>query len=90
MMRAGMKNTGWHEGTIGSPIGSKNPKVARFWVKAYEIGSEYGIDGGKISKLRIEVDGVATCNYDRGWDVKPNEDDEITMLAYSILLHDYN
>ena len=82
--------TGWHKGTIGSPIGSKETKIAHYWVKAYEEGSKFGIDGGKISKLTIEVNGEVTANYDREWDIEPNEDDGITLLAYSILLNDYN
>ena len=84
------RNNGWHEGTIGSPIGSKETKIAHFWVKAYEEGSEFGIDNGRISKLTIKVDGEVTANYDRGWDIEPNEDDGITLLAYSILYNEYN
>ena len=73
----------WKEGTI--LIGGKG---YRYWVKHYEEGSQFGIDGGRISKLMIKVDGVITANYDRGWDVEPA--DENTQLATELLLHSEN
>lgn len=81
----------WHEGTIRIPVtGSKEKKIAHFWVKAYDKGSEYGINEGRISKLTIKIDGEMVVNYDRGWDIEPDENDEAVMIAYSILLNDYN
>lgn len=80
----------WHEGTIGIPKKDGSSKIAHYWVKAFEEGSEYGINGGKISKLSIKVDGVCTLNYDRGWDIEPDENDEATLIAYSIILQNYN
>ena len=80
----------WHEGTIGIPIkGSSKFWVAHYWVKAYEKGGKFGIDGGRISKLTLKIDGQTVINYDRGWDIKPDENDEGIMMAYSILIHDY-
>ena len=81
---------GWHEGTIGIPQKDGSSKIAHYWVKAFEEGSEWGINGGKISKLSIKIDGEWVVNYDRGWDVKPAEDDEAAQLAYCILLNEYN
>ena len=81
----------WHEGTIGSPIGSKDTRIAHYWVKTCKEPSEtYGIDGGRIIKMQIKIDGQTVVNYDRGWDIKPDEDDELTMIAYSICMKDYN
>lgn len=81
----------WHEGTIGIPQKDGGYKVAHYWVKSYDEPSEdYGINGGKISKLSIKIDGKFTANYDRGWDLYLAEDDEDTQLAYCILLNDYN
>lgn len=80
----------WHEGTIGIPKGEKYT-IAHYWVKAFdEPSEEYSINGGKISKLSIKINGEYTANYDRGWDIKPAEDDEATQLAYCILLTEYN
>ena len=83
--------SGWHEGTIGSPIGSKETKIAHYWVKTCEEADEtYGIDGGRIIKMQIKIDGKTVVNYDRGWDIEPDEDDMTVMIAYSILMKDYN
>ena len=81
---------GWHEGTIGIPQKDGSSKIAHYWVKAFEEGSEWGINGGKISKLSIKIDGEWVVNYDRGWDVEPAEDDMSTRMAYCILLENYN
>ena len=81
---------GWHEGTIGIPQKDGSSKIAHYWVKAFEEGSEWGINGGKISKLSIKIDGELVANYDRGWDVKPADDYESAQLAYCILLNEYN
>lgn len=81
---------GWHEGTIGIPQKDGSSKIAHYWAKAFEEGSEWGINGGKISKLSIKIDGEWVANYDRGWDVKPANDDEAAQLAYCILLNEYN
>lgn len=81
---------GWHEGTIGIPQKDGSSKIAHYWVKAFEEGSEWGINGGKISKLSIKINGEWVANYDRGWDVKPADDDEAAQLAYCILLNEYN
>ncbi len=44
-----------------------------FWVKRHEECSEFGIDGGRISKLTITNEGTGreVVNYDRGWDIEP-------------------
>ena len=81
---------GYHEGTIGIPQKDGSSKIAHYWVKAYEEGSAYGIDEGRISKLLITIGGETVANYDRGWDIKPAEDDEAAQIAYAILLNEYN
>ena len=81
----------WSTGTIGIPVkGQKNKYTyCRYWVKHYDEPSEtWGIDGGRISKVTIKIDGKVTCNYDRGWDVEP--EDEATQKALMILMHQYN
>lgn len=79
----------WHEGTIGIPVTeSKDTKIAHFWVKVYDEGSEFGINEGRISKLEIKIDGKTVARYDRGWDIEP--EGETATIAYSILLVDYN
>lgn len=76
------------EGTIGNLKEGKADSICHYLLKAYDEPSEYGINGGKISKLLIERNGVTTCNYDRGWDIEPQ--DELTKMALCILLNNYN
>lgn len=79
----------WSQGTIGVPNGDGTYTTCRYWVKHYdEPSEEYGIDGGRISKLEIRVNGKTTLNYDRGWDIEP--EDEATQLAFAILIQKYN
>ena len=81
---------GFHEGTIGIPQKDGSSKIAHYWVKAYDEGGDYGINGGRISKLSIKIDGQWVVNYDRGWDIEPDENDEAAQIAYCILLNEYN
>ena len=73
----------WREGTI-----IINKKGYRYWVKHFDEGSQFGIDGGRISKLMIKRGGEIVCNYDRGWDIKPSDPD--AQLAMEIILHGEN
>lgn len=59
-------------------------------VKHYEEGSEFGINGGKISKLFIKdlTTDEELVGYDRGWDRQPNN--AIAREAYTQLLRMYN
>ena len=36
----------------------------------------------------VKRDGYIVCNYDRGWDIEPT--DENTQLALELLLHSEN
>ena len=76
----------WSEGTISCP---QTGATYKYWVKHYEEGSEYGIDGGKVSKLTIRKVGESRdlCNYDRGWDVEPTEE---IAAVYAIIMLKYN
>jgi hypothetical protein len=73
----------WSEGSI--KIGSD---IFYYWVKHYDEASVYGIDEGRISKLVLKRGGETVCNFDRGWDVEPA--DENTAAALAILMKDYN
>ena len=73
----------WKEGTI-----LISGKGYLYWVKHYEEGSQFGIDGGRISKLMIKRGGEIVCNYDRGWDIKTVDED--TEFALAILLKGFN
>ncbi len=73
----------WKEGSL-----KVNGGIFHYYIKVYEVGSEWGIDGGKVSKLMMRRDGKIVCNYDRGWDIQPSDPD--TQLAFEILMHSEN
>lgn len=73
----------WKEGAL-RVMGSNY----HYWAKVYDTGSEWGIDGGRVSKLMLKRDGEIVCNYDHGWDIQPG--DPGTQMAMEILLHEYN
>jgi hypothetical protein len=69
-----------------------------YQAKVYDSGSEFGINGGRISKLSVYTlvgeDGdnawerqFSLMNYDRGWDVEPSG--EIAEKALSVILEKY-
>ena len=69
----------WTRGTIGE---------YKYWIKHYEEGSEYGINGGRISKIEIRRNGKTIVNYDRGWDIRPTDKED--KAFYNGLLKMYN
>ena len=66
----------WKEGTV-----SVNGEIFHYWLKQYEEGSEFGINGGRISKLTIKRSGREVYNYDRGEDIEPIDKNTETALA---------
>lgn len=66
----------WQEGTV-----SVNGEIFHYWMKQYEEGSEFGINGGRISKLTIKRSGREVYNYDRGEDIAPIDKNTETALA---------
>lgn len=74
----------WTEGII-----KVENSIFHYWVKRYEEPSEdYGIDGGRISKLTVERYSEITYNYDRGLDIAPADKETETVLA--TLMKKYN
>ncbi len=74
----------WTEGSI--KVGNS---IFHYWAKHYEEPSEdYGIDGGRISKLMLKMNGKIVYNYDRGLDIEPA--DKQTETALAILMKEYN
>jgi len=52
-----------------------------FSSKLFDVGSGYGINDGRVSKLSIYEDGKSffdsvIVNYDRSWDVIPETEEE--------------
>ena len=59
-------NENWTKGVCGN---------YEFEAKVYDVGSNFGINKGRVSKLAIIPKGGSwrdcVVNYDRGWDLKP-------------------
>ena len=73
----------WSKGTVeinGTPV--------TWSVKHFDECSEYGIDGGRISKMTIKIGTKDIVNYDRGWDIKPSDD--ISIFAFKFLMEKFN
>ena len=80
----------WIAGTIGIPDGSGkfgHLIGVHYAAKVYDEGSEHGINGGRISKLTLTIDGECVYNYDRGEDLPPQN--EAAEKALAILLAEY-
>lgn len=63
----------------------------QFEAKLFDIGSCFGINGGRVSKLYMQPrkEGGSDCDiisYDRGWDIKPNDKNRNTYEAIMELL----
>ena len=63
-----VRNAMWKKGSI-----TINGAIITYWMKQYETGSKYGINAGRISKLEFRIDGICTLNYNRGWDIYPQD-----------------
>lgn len=58
--------------------------------KIFEEPSDFGINKGKISKLRIvNKANDQKINYDRGWDIKPPKSGNIKKV-YDDFIKQYN
>ena len=79
----------WKQGAIGVKDSNGRMVSVSYWIKHYDKPSEeYGISGGRISKLMLKQDGRVVYNYD------PGEDGELQTpeaeKARAILLHEYH
>lgn len=78
----------WKEGAISIPKKDSSTKIVHYWIKVYEEGSQFGINGGRISKLSLKMDGEWIASYDRGWDIEPTCEE--AEMALCILLYSNN
>ena len=72
----------WEKGTL-----EIEGKTISYEVKYYDAPSEFGIEGGRISKMELRIGSNVTLRYDRGWDIEP--EDYFSQLAYAVLLNQY-
>ncbi len=74
----------WEKGSI-----EINCVVYDWSAKVFDDGSLFGINGGRISKLQIKQSDNILVNYDRGWDIKPDEKDKDLMNVYQQILEKF-
>ena len=55
--------------------------------KVFDEGSVFGIKSGRISKLSARIGNARILNYDRGWDIEPQE--KIAEKVLELLLQKY-
>jgi hypothetical protein len=73
-IRAKATDNNWIDGYIDG---------LRFQAKVFDTGSKHGVDNGRVSKLtvwRSDTPLNAVLNYDRGWDKKPENDEQEALL----------
>ena len=75
-------NRNWQEGSLR--VGKT---IYHFWAKQYPEGSQYGIRGGRVSKLTIKRKDEIVCNYDRGWDIKPVDEEAETAMEIVLFMY---
>ena len=64
-------------------------QIVTYCAKVYgEPSEDYGIEGGKVSKLEIRLSDYPVARYDRGWDIEPET--ENAQLAVAAILHSLN
>ena len=73
----------WKEGAL-----KVNSSWFHYWIKVFDEPSNFGINEGRISKLTLKRKDQIVCNYDRGWDIRPVDED--TEMALQILLYSEN
>jgi hypothetical protein len=49
---------------------TRDPRYT-FIAKVFDVGSQFGIDNGRISKLEVHQEGRRILSYERVWDEKP-------------------
>ena len=77
----------WTKGEILIPSENGENTPIRYWAKVYAQNSQFGIEGGKISKLMLKQNDEIVYNYDRGLDIPPQTPEADTALA--ILLYHF-
>lgn len=69
----------WAHGII-----TVNEKTMVYAIKHFDKASDYGINGGRISKIMIQQNDAVLYSYDRGEDLAPQNDDAREALEQLI------
>lgn len=79
----------WKQGAVRIPNSNNGYNTFIYSMKRFDEPSEYGINGGRISKLtlRDKDSGEFVVNYDRGWDMEPETEEADTAVKILIMNH---
>lgn len=80
----------YNTGCIGIPQGKDKMKAAHYRVRSYKRRNKHGFNSGKIRELEIKIDGKVVADFNKGWIVKPDDEDKDVQVALCILLYNYN
>ena len=83
IVHGGRNENAWTHGTA-----TVNGAVYTFDVKHFDEGSDWGLKGGRISKLSIGNDEGYLVNFDRGWDRRPQTEE--TKAVFKALVDRFN
>lgn len=74
----------WRFGTL-----CHSGTIYAYEAKIYEVGSRYGIKGGRISKLIIKerLSQKPVLNYDRGWETRPQTAAAKALVSAMLAFH---
>ena len=79
----------WSNGAVEVKNKFGKKVLVEYWCKHFEEPSEdYGIEGGRISKLTLKQGKNEVYNYDRGLDIEPQTREAEQSLE--ILMKRYN
>ena len=81
IVHGGRNENAWTHGTA-----TVNGAVYTFDVKHFDEGSDWGLKGGRISKLSIGNDEGYLVNFDRGWDLRPQTPETKAILKALVAL----
>lgn len=73
----------WKKGTV-----RVNENTYDYEMKVYGEPSCFGIENGKISKLRLTLNGETVCHFDRWLGIVPTTEE--AKLALEMLIKEYN
>lgn len=84
-LRRALDNKNWYVGKV--LINGVEYKIN---ILRFDQPSDFGIDGGRISKMYIFTSKEALVWYDREWETEPSPDNKDVQEVYKLLLSLYN
>ncbi len=75
----------WREGMIHIKSQDGTYKEIKFQIKVHDEACEFGIEGGRITRLWLEMDGKMIALFDHGWELAPScREASLAILALKL------